>query len=597
MPRDGAREQHSSPANPPNTCPFGLRELTSQPKTRQAQPSSGPLEETEPSSSEDNQATGTLLPFHSHTRTSQEGPATYSEKEMEEPVTLLLVLCLAGDAASTMSTVTPTQGVPCPSDCSCVVSQQHVTCEGGLTSIPEGLPTDTRELRLSSNHLPLIGSGCFSNLSHLIALHLTSSQVSLVNPGSFQGLVSLQYLHLDQNRIEQLEEGVFRDLTAVTYLHLANNLISALKPGLFSSMKQLNVLYLNDNQLTEIAARTFQGLTSLRWLYLSQNRISKISPSAFQRSSPLQRLHLDSNSLTNVSADAMRLPNRLTVLNLSNNKIRRLQYNSILRRLKFLIELDLDNTSLEAVSSKAFSRLYRLQVLNLRDNRLDTLYFAKRLKSLAQLRVSGNPWCCDCRLVWLKRWLQDWNETEVERVRCGSPDALSGLTLVEVPLQQLTCLPDAQNTSTVPPKPVSDGVHVGGVSLSARTSPRPTLPLVPAVVAPRARKMATGLIARRDKTADLCLSERIRTIAVSEIGESTLVVNWHVDRDLGDEYEVRYETGEQSKGLRMIGGVSEVELSELSPELSTTCASSPRAERASVLAYSPSLSSAPRPRL
>ncbi|NWI01124.1 GPIX protein, partial [Tichodroma muraria] len=43
------------------------------------------------------------------------------------------------------------------------------------------------------------------------------------------------------------------------------------------------------------------------------------------------------------------------------------------------------------------------------------------LGHLQELRVGDNPWHCDCHILYLKLWLQDFSAPALARLRCASP--------------------------------------------------------------------------------------------------------------------------------------------------------------------------------
>ncbi|NXE35753.1 GPIX protein, partial [Ptilorrhoa leucosticta] len=73
--------------------------------------------------------------------------------------------------------------------------------------------------------------------------------------------------------------------------------------------------------------------------------------------------------------------------------------------------LQLPNNSLASVPAGALDGLGRLRELELRDN----------------------PWHCDCRILYLKLWLEDFSAPALARLRCASPAHLR-----MKPLGQLT---------------------------------------------------------------------------------------------------------------------------------------------------------------
>ena len=71
-------------------------------------------------------------------------------------------------------------------------------------------------------------------------------------------------------------------------------------------------------------------------------------------------------------------------------------------------QINFEDCWLEYVDPVAFSGLGRLSALNLVNNELRTLNSAIQLTLASTLRVVRlyrNPWTCDCRLRWLRRWL------------------------------------------------------------------------------------------------------------------------------------------------------------------------------------------------
>ncbi|NXB06665.1 GPIX protein, partial [Cnemophilus loriae] len=55
------------------------------------------------------------------------------------------------------------------------------------------------------------------------------------------------------------------------------------------------------------------------------------------------------------------------------------------------------------------------------------------LGHLQELHLGDNPWHCDCRIAYLKLWLQDFSAPALARLRCASPAHLR-----MKPLAQLT---------------------------------------------------------------------------------------------------------------------------------------------------------------
>uniref|UniRef100_A0A673CUI2 Leucine rich repeat containing 24 n=1 Tax=Sphaeramia orbicularis TaxID=375764 RepID=A0A673CUI2_9TELE len=177
-----------------------------------------------------------------------------------------------------------------------------------------------------------------------------------------------------------------------------NNTISAVEPGSFQNQGQLLELALNGNRIHLVTADMFQGLEHLRILYLAGNDITRLMDYTFRGLQRLQELHL--------------------------------QHNSI-----------------EMLADQALVGLTSLALLDLSRNNLHTIGPAslRPLVSLQVLRITDNPWRCDCALHWLRSWIDEEGQrllsSAERRLVCTEPPRLSHLSLVEVPLNSLVCIP------------------------------------------------------------------------------------------------------------------------------------------------------------
>ncbi|XP_072127819.1 leucine-rich repeat transmembrane protein FLRT1-like [Mobula birostris] len=472
---------------------------------------------------------------------------------------LRLVLYSVVSAQYLTQTVVTSANILCPDGCICSARSLHVGCTNiSLADVPTRLADTTTQLRLSSEHLPEIPADIFINLSRLVILYLNDNNISRLAPGAFNGLGELQYLHLNNNSIEELEVGVFENVTALEFLHLENNLLTDIVPGVFSSLVNLNVLDLSNNRLTTVLNFTFKSLSALRWLLLSNNRITTISSKAFSGNRVLRKLCLDNNNLTSVPFRGLK---RLEILQLSNNNMSSLKSIIFEAKLKFLSQLYLDNALLDEDPAQALSKLRKLEILSVRNNRLVTLSNTRSFKSVRQFRLSGNTWRCDCKLIWLRAWLLKQREADQREVMCSSPSPHAGKLLVNVQPQLLTCPPYSFEVTTIPPLTAKNKTYISSGPPLQGTDQAPPPKLSSKQITTRANTMERA----NSVNPDLCLSHRIKEVTISDVTSSSLLVNWDILKDMGDEYEVRYSTATQVQSLHMIGGVREVELNQLSP--------------------------------
>nr|XP_060633099.1 chondroadherin-like protein [Anolis sagrei ordinatus] len=464
----------------------------------------------------------------------------------------------------------------CPLSCTCSYTERFIGCSNAsLSSVPTGLPHFTTELDLRFNHFDRLPATSFPGLPELTSLYLGSSRVHRIEPGTFQGMTNLHHLYLDNNLLEEIPVGTFENLTNLVFLHLQHNCITSLSPGAFSPLKRLSVLYLSHNLLTELSDVGFSGLQQLYQLHLSANLIVNLSAKALPRN--LRTLFLDWNRLKSVPV-AIGNSARLSVLHLSGNPIKEFTSLSSGRKLGSLKELFLESLDLEDASSLSFKRLRRLEVLSLRNNSLESLPSLSSLKYLSTLYLTGNKWCCDCNLIWLRTWQKKVKKEDRSPVECSSPSALHGQQLVNVELQKLTCPP----FHTVPDSVTSSANMLKAESTTSEelsTTIAITFPItVPTTPITNTMTSTAGPTAHNDATIkpttynnrnglenhDPCLSDHISNISTRSKGNTVLEVTWSFSGD-HDQFEIRCTSSVDQHILRVIGRLTEVELHHLQP--------------------------------
>ncbi|KAM8888927.1 leucine-rich repeat-containing protein 24-like [Synchiropus picturatus] len=205
-------------------------------------------------------------------------------------------------------------------------------------------------------------------------------------------------------------------------------------------------LFLQDNVISQIRREDLTQLTRLHYLYLQNNTISAVEPGSFQNQGQLLELALNGNRIHLVSADMFQGLEHLRILYLAGNEITRL-LDYTFRGLQRLQELHLQRNSIEMLADQALVGLSSLALLDLSRNNLHTIGPAslRPLVSLQVLRITDNPWRCDCALHWLRSWIDEEGQrllsSAERRLVCTEPPRLSHLSLVEVPLNSLVCIP------------------------------------------------------------------------------------------------------------------------------------------------------------
>ncbi|XP_034567660.1 leucine-rich repeat-containing protein 24-like isoform X2 [Notolabrus celidotus] len=205
-------------------------------------------------------------------------------------------------------------------------------------------------------------------------------------------------------------------------------------------------VFLQDNVIGQIRRQDLPLLRHLHYLYLQNNTISAVEPGSFQNQGQLLELALNGNRIHLVTADMFQGLEHLRILYLAGNDITRL-LDYTFRGLQRLQELHLQHNSIELLADQALVGLSSLALLDLSRNNLHTIGPAtlRPLVSLQVLRITDNPWRCDCALHWLRSWIDEEGQrllsSAERRLVCTEPPRLSHLSLVEVPLNSLVCIP------------------------------------------------------------------------------------------------------------------------------------------------------------
>lgn len=220
-----------------------------------------------------------------------------------------------------------------------------------------------------------------------------------------------------------------------------------------SPLEQLTDLYLSGNEIQSVDSEVFDNLPNLVRLDLSSNNIQEFSERAFPHGNTLQVLNV-SRAFHNYSQTNDILNNllngnlvHLKVLDLSNNDLL-VPPDNMLTNLPSLVTLNMQNASLISLHNGTL-KLPLLRDLDLQDNRLKNLPGALLSEfSLApglRVRLSGNPWRCDCFIEDMVVWLK--NSTQVvdaQNLTCADPGHLRRQALLHLQPTRLKCVGDME---------------------------------------------------------------------------------------------------------------------------------------------------------
>ena len=218
--------------------------------------------------------------------------------------------------------------------------------------------------------------------------------------------VDARFLDMHGNSLTSLIEGSFRSYVHLQKLDLSMNQIMSIVPGAFIGLTNLTNLILKFNKILTLVRGTFNGASHLKALDLSRNNITDIEPGSFDGLHNLKTLLLHENHLHKVD-------------------------DGTLFGLRSLNYLGLQNNNIVSIGARSFHGLTNLQTLQLNGNKLQTLPNIRfQLPSLKTLWIAENNIHCDCRLEFLRRWLnpQDGSLTLTIRhpILCAAPGILVG---------------------------------------------------------------------------------------------------------------------------------------------------------------------------
>lgn len=415
----------------------------------------------------------------------------------------------------------------CPPTCRCNTATLEVNCSGGqLTTVPGGLPYESKLLNLTRNMIRTLASQQFHNLTRLLHLDVSDNLLTSVEVDAFLGLQDLLTLRVPRNRLTVISAGAFAGLRNLQLLDISGNKLLVFLDFTFRDLASLEVFAADGNDLVFISRQAFAGLARLRKLDLDGRNLTAVPTEALAQLGELKSLHLhqlglttlpdyslgslarlkelvishfsrlktlSGNSLFGLNLTSLTIKRcnlsdvpyaplhplvYLTYLDLSFNPITRIQGN-LLGDLLRLQEFRLVGGSLARIESGAFQGLAYLKVLNVSENLLATLEVESfhSADTLNTLGLSSNPLACDCRLRWVAQRRQRLDFDGQPPV-CAASVQLQGWNFLDFSEDELsdllTCRPP-QIRNRKPERVRVDQGHTAVFYCGAEGDPQPSV--------------------------------------------------------------------------------------------------------------------------
>ncbi|CAH1728689.1 unnamed protein product [Chironomus riparius] len=270
---------------------------------------------------------------------------------------------------------------------------------------------------------------------NLQMLDLSHNDISYLDEKLFEHTPNLKKIVLSHNQLKNIADGTLQALSSCQYLeilHLEHTGISDLPSELFQNMKHLSEIILNDNQFLEVPASLSIIGSSLEDLQFNKNPIEVINSQSFNGLEKLQKLSINfMDNLKSIEKKSFHNLNMLEVLHCSENKkLTDMDLEDLLNLIN-LKDLDLSNNQLKTLS---FGELIEIEKT---ENSTEVREYFKKLHNL---KLSGNPWHCDCSMI---KALEFFNhnstyfnkakKSDDSDARCKSPTEMSSKLLYILP--------------------------------------------------------------------------------------------------------------------------------------------------------------------
>ncbi|XP_057321257.1 uncharacterized protein LOC130665032 [Microplitis mediator] len=250
------------------------------------------------------------------------------------------------------------------------------------------------------------------------SIRFEDCQLDKIEPEAFLSdlFITTRNLQLVNTKLSVLNKSVFKELSNLRNFAVQNNIINAAERHLLSNVAETLETIELDRSIDNLAV--LLNITS-----------SRISPSPRPDSNSSRSLILG-----NEPTKERQLSN-VQLVSLQGNNIPILS-KEIFSSFPNLKSLYLDSSKITHINFDTFDACKSLKQIFLTNNLLSTLpdnIFTKLLTANPDFKVTmtNNPWQCDCKFIWIQKFLMKAPNLVTEMPKCLGPDRNRNLSFLD----------------------------------------------------------------------------------------------------------------------------------------------------------------------
>ncbi|XP_070187423.1 toll-like receptor 2 [Littorina saxatilis] len=230
---------------------------------------------------------------------------------------------------------------------------------------------------------------------------------------------NLEHISLDQNMIQCIDDPVCLPNVKVVWLkynHFEYFTKGTFRSERFPALEDLSIMQMENKILGMSPYFINNSAVEKITFVLNDVDFSKdyVHPEVFGGCTNVYFLNLRGNSFQDVSVEKFHhmmrpMEKSLKIVSLSDTGLTQIRRN-MFSRLTHVTELYLYRNRVMSIPDGAFDNMHRLWQVILDNNLIQTISettFSEKIRSgLKKVSLGGNPYRCDCDILWFQKWMK-----------------------------------------------------------------------------------------------------------------------------------------------------------------------------------------------